>query len=75
MSVTTHVVTVDGTDSGKLSDVKKFDTQDSKTVKYPQHSFNGNQHNSITNGMCKVCLADTKNGTYLIEKGGWPAVG
>ena len=75
MPVTTQVITVDGTDSGKLSDVKQFDAQDGKTVKNPQYSLNGKQHNSTTNDMCKVCLADTKNGTYLIGKGGWQAVG
>jgi len=74
VTVTTQFITVDGTDSGKLSEVKQFYTQNGKTFDHPMYSINGNKHNSITNDMCKDWVADTKDGTNFLEKGGLQAV-
>jgi cellulose 1,4-beta-cellobiosidase len=74
VTVTTQFITADGTDSGKLSEVKQFYTQNGKTFDHPMYSINGNKHNSITNDMCKDWVADTKDGTNFLEKGGLQAV-
>jgi len=74
VQVTTQFITKDGTDSGKLHEVKQFYTQNGKTVHHPHYGINGNKHNSITDAMCKDWLADTKDGTNFLEKGGLQAV-
>merc|ERR1712238_518617 len=58
-------ITVDGTDSGKIKEVKQFYTQNGKTVDHPHYTINGNKHNSINDAMCKDWVADTKDGTYF----------
>lgn len=74
VTVTTQFITADGTDSGKLSEVKQFYTQNGKTFDHPHYKINGNKHNSITNEMCKDWVADTQDGTNFLSKGGLQAV-
>merc|ERR1711865_1221185 len=69
VQVTTQFITVDGTDSGKIKEVKQFYTQNGKTIDHPHYTINGNKHNSINDAMCKDWVADTKDGTNFVEKG------
>merc|ERR1712125_151527 len=52
VTVTTQFITTDGTDHGKLVEVKQFYHQDGKTIEHPNYSVNGKQHNSITDDFC-----------------------
>merc|ERR1712159_477318 len=70
LSVTTQFITDDGTDTGKLVEVKQFYTQDGKTIEHPSYTVNGNQHESITDDFCKDWVAETQDGTNFLEKGG-----
>merc|ERR1712115_499768 len=57
-------------DTGKLVEVKQFYTQDGKKIEHPSYTVNGNQHDSITDDFCKDWVAETKDGTNFLEKGG-----
>merc|ERR1711976_185235 len=67
-------ITDDGTDNGKLTEVKQFYTQNGKTIEHPNYTVNGNQHSDITDDYCKDWVAETKDGTNFLEKGGLGAV-
>merc|ERR1712160_46614 len=47
VTVTTQFITNDGTDYGKLVEVKQIYQQDGKTTEHPSYTVNGKQHNSI----------------------------
>jgi cellulose 1,4-beta-cellobiosidase len=74
ITVTTQFITNDGTDSGKLTEVKQFYTQDGKTIEHPTYTVNGNQHSTITEDFCADWVAVTQDGTNFLEKGGLQAV-
>merc|ERR1739838_481179 len=62
VAVTTQFITNDGTDHGKLTEVRQF------------YQLNGKQHNSITDDFCSDWVATTQDGTNFLEKGGLDAV-
>lgn len=74
VTVTTQFITADGTDNGKLKEVKQFYTQNGKTVEHPKYSVNSNKHDSITDEFCSDWVATTQDGTNFLEKGGMQAV-
>jgi len=74
VTVTTQFITADGTDSGKLHEVKQFYTQNGKTIEHKMYTVNGNQHNSITDDFCADWVAETQDGTNFLEKGGMSAI-
>merc|ERR1712222_260364 len=67
-------ITDDGTDNGKLTEVKQFYTQNGKTIEHPSYTVNGNQHSDITDDYCSDWVSETKDGTNFLEKGGLGAV-
>jgi cellulose 1,4-beta-cellobiosidase len=74
ITVTTQFITADGTDHGKLSEVKQFYTQNGKTIEHPSYTVNGNQHSTITDDFCNDWVAETQDGTNFEEKGGLGAI-
>merc|ERR1712046_308026 len=74
VQVTTQFITDDGSDSGKLTEVKQFYTQNGKTIEHPMYKVNGHTHNDISDDYCKDWVATTKDGTNFEEKGGMGAV-
>merc|ERR1712139_544995 len=58
ITVTTQFITNDGTDSGKLTEVKQFYTQHGRTIE----------------DFCSDWVAVTQDGTNFLEKGGLDAV-
>ena len=62
ITVTTQFITNDGTDHGKLTEVKQFYTQDGKTIEHSSYTVNGNQHSTITEDFCKDWAASFPNG-------------
>merc|ERR1711934_1102864 len=70
ITVTTQFITADGTDHGKLTEVKQFYTQNGKTIEHPSYTVNGKQHDTITDDFCADWVAETKDGTNFLEKGG-----
>merc|ERR1711890_179246 len=48
LTVTTQFITNDGTDHGKLTEVRQFYQQDGKSVEHPAYTVNGKHHNTIT---------------------------
>merc|ERR1712004_197584 len=74
VTVTTQFITNDGTDEGEIVEVKQFYTQNGHTIEHPMYSVNGKKHNSISDEMCADWVADTKDGTNFLEKGGMKAV-
>merc|ERR1712046_510428 len=74
ITVTTQFITDDGTDDGTIVEAKQFYTQNGKTIEHPMYTVNGNKHNTITDEFCADWVADTKDGTNFLEKGGMGAV-
>merc|ERR1712036_197539 len=74
ITVTTQFITNDGTDHGKLVEVKQFYTQNGKTIEHPSYTVNGNSHNTITDDYCNDWVATTQDGTNFEDKGGLGAV-
>jgi len=74
VQVTTQFITEDGTDHGKLKEVKQFYTQNGKTIHHPMYTVNGKKHNTISDNFCRDWVAETKDGTNYLEKGGLDAV-
>merc|ERR1712193_31705 len=71
---TTKFITNDGTDHGKLVEVRQFYKQNGKTIQHPGYTVNGNTHDSITDDFCSDRVATTQDGTNFLEKGGLDAV-
>merc|ERR1712187_896990 len=74
VTVTTQFITNDGSDHGKLTEVRQFDQQDGKTIEHPSYTVNGKQHNTITDDFCADWVAVTQDGTNFLQKGGLDAV-
>merc|ERR1711943_155456 len=74
VQVTTQFITDDGSDHGKLTEVKQFYTQNGETIEHPIYSVNGNTYNDISDDYCNNWVATTKDGTNFEEKGGLGAV-
>merc|ERR1712115_519053 len=74
VTVTTQFITADGTDHGKLTEVRQFYTQNGKTIEHPSYTVNGNKHNSITDDYCKDWVAETQDGTNFLDKGGMSTI-
>jgi len=73
--VTTQFITDDGTDTGKLVEVKQFYSQQhGKFVEHPGYTVNGQTHSSITDAYCGDWIATIQDGTNFLEKGGLDAV-
>merc|ERR1712124_151938 len=70
VTVTTQFITNDGTDHGKLTEVRQFYQQDGRTIEHPSYTVNGNAHNTITEDFCSDWVAVTQDGTNFLEKGG-----
>merc|ERR1712147_93658 len=70
VQVTTQFITDDGSDSGKLVEVKQFYSQNGQTIEHPAYTVNGNTHNTITDAFCSDWVATTQDGTNFLEKGG-----
>ena len=41
-------ITEDGTDHGKLNEVKQFYIQNGPTIEHPMYTVNGTKHNTVT---------------------------
>merc|ERR1712071_181793 len=63
VQVTTQFITDDGSDSGKLTEVKQFYTQDGKTIEHPLYNVNGNTYSDISDDYCNDWVATTKDST------------
>merc|ERR1712107_930746 len=74
VTVTTQFITNDGTDHGKLTEVRQFYQQDGKIIEHPSYTVNGKQHNTITDDFCADWVAVTQDGTNFLEKGCLDAV-
>jgi len=74
VTVTTQFITNDGTDHGKLTEVRQFYQQEGRTIEHPQYTVNGKTHNTITDEFCADWVATTQDGTNFLEKGGLDAV-
>jgi cellulose 1,4-beta-cellobiosidase len=74
VTVTTQFITVDGTDSGKLKEVRQFYIQNGKKIEHPKYTVNGKKHNTISDEFCADWVADTKDGTNFLEIGGMGSV-
>jgi len=74
VTVTTQFITVDGTDHGKLKEVRQFYFQDGKKIEHPKYNVNGKKHNTISDEFCQDWVDTTKDGTNYLEKGGLHSV-
>jgi cellulose 1,4-beta-cellobiosidase len=74
VTVTTQFITEDGTNHGKLKEVRQFYIQDGKKIEHPRYTVNGKKHDTISDEFCADWVADTKDGTNFLEIGGMGSV-
>jgi cellulose 1,4-beta-cellobiosidase len=71
MTVVTQFITSDGTEMGKLTEIKRFYIQDGKKIDTPSLKVGSRgTHDSISEEFCKDWAEDTKDGTNFVELGG-----
>merc|ERR1712048_303018 len=70
MTVVTQFVTDDGTDDGKVNEIRRVYYQDGKKIENPSFDLLGNKHDSITEQFCEDWVGTTKDGTNFLQKGG-----
>jgi len=74
--VVTQFITDDGTDSGKLVEVRRHYVQDGKKIETPSLTVGGtDKFNSLSEDYCKAEVAWFQDGTNFLEKGGFEATG
>ena len=66
-TVTTQYINADGTDTGKLTEVKQFYTQNGHIIEHPKYSLNGNKHNAISDKICATWVHETKDGRVVAD--------
>ncbi|APA11530.1 hypothetical protein SS1G_04945 [Sclerotinia sclerotiorum 1980 UF-70] len=74
-SVVTQFITDDGTETGTLTEIKRFYVQDDVVYEQPNSDISGVSGNSITDDFCtaqKTAFGDTD---YFSQKGGMAAMG
>merc|ERR1719230_1535703 len=74
VQVTTQFITEDNTDSGKLKEVKQLYHQNGQTIEHSMYTVNGNKHDTITTEFCQDWVAETKDGTNFLQKGGLESI-
>merc|ERR1712048_1485839 len=74
ITVVTQFLTDDGTDTGKVSEVKQFYVQDGKTIHSPKVTLQGKEFETISADFCQAWVDTTKDGTNFLQKGGFDAV-
>jgi cellulose 1,4-beta-cellobiosidase len=74
LQVTTQFITEDGTDTGKLVQVKQLYMQNGKTIEHPEYTVNGMTHNTITDEFCSDWIETTNDDTLFLKKGGLDAI-
>jgi len=74
MTVVTQFHTEDGTDEGKVNEIRRVYYQDGKKIEQPSFDLLGNKHDSITQQFCEDWVGTTKDGTNFVEKGGMAEV-
>ncbi|KOO34745.1 glycosyl hydrolase family7 [Chrysochromulina tobinii] len=70
MTVVTQFFTADGTDHGKLVEMRRFYRQGSKTIQTPSIVVGGAPHDSLTTPYCTAERDLFKDGTNFLQKGG-----
>jgi len=74
LRVVTQFITDDGTDSGKLVEVKRFYKQDDKIIHTPSISVGGHgDFSSLSKNYCEAELDLFDDGTNFLDKGGFDA--
>eukprot|EP00405_Crypthecodinium_cohnii_P017022 CAMPEP_0206447000 /NCGR_PEP_ID=MMETSP0324_2-20121206/16501_1 /ASSEMBLY_ACC=CAM_ASM_000836 /TAXON_ID=2866 /ORGANISM="Crypthecodinium cohnii, Strain Seligo" /LENGTH=466 /DNA_ID=CAMNT_0053915639 /DNA_START=119 /DNA_END=1519 /DNA_ORIENTATION=+ len=75
MTVVTQFITEDGTDSGKLTDIKRFYVQDGRVIENSYASALDGLDNSVTDGFCTKQKAAFGDVDDFSIKGGLEAMG
>jgi len=71
MTVVTQFITADGTDTGPLSEIRRFYKQGSTIIPTPTLPVGGaGSYNSLSTGFCTAWKNYTADGTNFLEKGG-----
>lgn len=76
VSVVTQFITADGTDSGKLTEIRRSFVQDGKKIPLPSLSVGGSsaKFDSVTEAYCQAEVDWTKDGTNFLQKGGLASI-
>ena len=74
MTVTTQFITDDGTDGGKLVEIRRSYVQDGKTVETPAVQVGAKRYDSISHDFCAAEKELFKDGTNFLDKGGMGSI-
>ncbi|PKY02494.1 1,4-beta-D-glucan cellobiohydrolase B [Aspergillus campestris IBT 28561] len=75
MTVVTQFITADGTDTGKLSEIKRFWVQNDKVVANAESNIEGVKGNSITSEFCSAQKTAFGDDDHFTEHGGLEGMG
>merc|ERR1719476_821581 len=74
MTVVTQFITADGTDSGALTEIRRFYVQGGKAIPTPQVDVGGQKFDSVSDEYCKAEVGLFKDNTNFLQKGGMAAM-
>ncbi len=74
MSVVTQFLTADGTDTGKLTEIRRFYKQGSKQIDTPSIIVGRKAYDSLSTDYCKAEKNLMDDGTNFLEKGGFDSM-
>lgn len=74
VTVVTQFVTEDGTDTGKLSEIRRSYVQGGKKIETPTLKVGSSSFNSLSPDMCKAEVGLFNDHTNFLEKGGFTSM-
>jgi len=74
MTVVTQFITKDGTDTGALTEIRRFYVQNGKAIPTPKVTVGGKQFDSVSDEYCKAEVGLFKDNTNFLQKGGMKAM-
>merc|ERR1711979_70494 len=74
ITVVTQFITVDGTDTGALKEIRRHYVQNGKKIETPDLSVGSKTFNSISTEFCEAEVGLFKDHTNFLEKGGLKAM-
>lgn len=70
VTVVTQFITTDGTDTGALTEIRRFYVQNGEMIATPKVDVGGQQFDSISDDYCKAEVAKFQDNTNFLAKGG-----
>ena len=72
----TQFITIDGTDTGDINDIRRFYVQNGKKIEFPKTNISGmNSFNSLNNNNCQAQMSKFGDSSKYLTVGGTKSMG